>query len=215
ELTLRGMQTRWPEGAPPDVVRQVESELALIAELEYAAFFLTVEDLVRSADARKILCQGRGSSASSAVGSALGIAGVNPAARRLLMARCLSEDRGEPPDIDVDFEHGRREEVLQYVYAEYGRHRAALAAAVIRYRGKSAVRDVAKAFGLPPDQVALLAECFGWGNGETPMEQRLREAGFDPGNPVIQRVLAVTMQMRGHPRHLSQHVGGFVISDAP
>src|SRR5690606_18476881 len=167
------------------------------------------------AKSRNILCQGRGSSANSAVCYALGITVVNPAESRLLMARFLSRDRGEPPDIDVDFEHERREEVLQYVYAKYGRHRAALAATVIRYRGKSAVRDAAKAFGLPPDQVALLAECFGWGNGETPMEQRLREAGFDPGNPVIQRVLAVTMQLRGHPRHLSQHVGGFVISDAP
>src|SRR5690606_11663019 len=189
--------------------------LALISELEYEAFFLTVEDIVRFAKSRNILCQGRGSSANSAVCYALGITVVNPAESRLLMARFLSRDRGEPPDIDVDFEHERREEVLQYVYAKYGRHRAALAATVIRYRGKSAVRDVAKAFGLPPDQVALLAECFGWGNGETPMEQRLREAGFDPGNPVIQRVLAVTMQLRGHPRHLSQHVGGFVISDAP
>jgi len=215
ELTLRGMRERWPEGAPADVARQVEDELALISELEYEAFFLTVEDIVRFAKSRGILCQGRGSSANSAVCYALGITVVNPAESRLLMARFLSRDRGEPPDIDVDFEHERREEVLQYVYAKYGRHRAALAATVIRYRGKSAVRDAAKAFGLPPDQVALLAECFGWGNGETPMEQRLREAGFDPGNPVIQRVLAVTMQLRGHPRHLSQHVGGFVISDAP
>src|SRR5690606_15074878 len=215
ELTLRGMQTRWPEGAPPDVVRQIEYELALIAELEYEAFFLTVEDIVRFANSRKILCQGRGSSANSAVCYALGITVVNPAESRLLMARFLSKDRGEPPDIDVDFEHERREEVLQYVYAKYGRHRAALAATVIRYRGKSAVRDVAKAFGLPPDQVSLLADCFGWGNGESPMEQRLREAGFDPDNPLIRRVVAVTMELRGHPRHLSQHVGGFVIGNAP
>src|SRR5690606_11715828 len=145
----------------------------------------------------------------------LGITSVDPAESRLLMARFLSKERNEPPDIDVDFEHSRREEVLQYVYSKYGRHRAALAATVIRYRGKSAVRDVASAFGLPPDQISLLAECFGWGNGDTPMEQRLRETGFDPENPLIARVLAVTSQLRGHPRHLSQHVGGFVISDAP
>lgn len=214
-LTEAGMRQRWPEGAPVSVVAQIDGELELIAELKYEAFFLTVEDIVRYARSLNILCQGRGSSANSAVCYALGITAVNPAESRLLMARFLSRERGEPPDIDVDFEHERREEVLQYVYAKYGRERAALAATVIRYRGKSAVRDVAKAFGLPPDQVALLAECYGWGNGEAPMPQRLREAGFDPDNPLIRRVLALTAQLRGHPRHLSQHVGGFVISDAP
>ncbi|SFK48905.1 error-prone DNA polymerase [Lysobacter sp. cf310] len=213
-LTEAGMRQRWPDGTPEAVVAQIDGELELIAKLRYEAFFLTVEDIVRYARSLNILCQGRGSSANSAVCYALGITAVNPAESRLLMARFLSEERGEPPDIDVDFEHERREEVLQYVYAKYGRERAALAATVIRYRGKSAVRDVAKAFGLPPDQIALLAECYGWGNGETPMEQRLGEAGFDPDNPLIRRVLAVTAQLRGHPRHLSQHVGGFVISDA-
>jgi error-prone DNA polymerase len=213
-LTEAGMRTRWPDGAPASVAAQIDAELALIADLKYEAFFLTVEDIVRHARSRGILCQGRGSSANSAVCYALGITVVNPAESRLLMARFLSRERNEPPDIDVDFEHERREEVLQYVYAKYGRERAALAATVIRYRGKSAVRDVAKAFGLPPDQVALLAECYGWGNGEAPMEQRLREAGFDPDNALIARVLAVTEQLREHPRHLSQHVGGFVISDA-
>ncbi|KRD77233.1 error-prone DNA polymerase [Lysobacter sp. Root983] len=213
-LTEAGMRQRWPDGTPEAVVAQIDGELELIAKLKYEAFFLTVEDIVRYARSLNILCQGRGSSANSAVCYALGITAVNPAESRLLMARFLSEERGEPPDIDVDFEHERREEVLQYVYAKYGRERAALAATVIRYRGKSAVRDVAKAFGLPPDQIALLAECYGWGNGETPMEQRLGEAGFDPDNPLIRRVLAVTAQLRGHPRHLSQHVGGFVISDA-
>lgn len=215
ELTERGMRERWKGEVPPAIVAQIDDELALIARLEYEAFFLTVEDIVRFAKSQGILCQGRGSSANSAVCYALGITVVNPGESRLLMARFLSEERGEPPDIDVDFEHARREEVLQYVYGKYGRRRAALAATVIRYRGKSAVRDVAKAFGLPPDQIALLAECFGWGNGETPMEQRLREAGFDPDNPLIHRVLAVTAQLRGHPRHLSQHVGGFVINDGP
>ena len=215
ELTERGMRERWPEGTPPPVAAQIEGELALIEKLKYEAFFLTVEDIVRFARSQDILCQGRGSSANSAVCFALGITVVNPAESRLLMARFLSEERDEPPDIDVDFEHERREEVLQYVYRKYGRRRAALAATVIRYRGKSAVRDVAKAFGLPPDQIALLSECYGWGNGEAPMDQRLREAGFDPANPLIQRVLAITAQLRDHPRHLSQHVGGFVIGDAP
>ena len=214
-LTEQGMRERWPEGTPPPVAAQIEGELALIEKLKYEAFFLTVEDIVRFARSQNILCQGRGSSANSAVCFALGITVVNPAESRLLMARFLSEERDEPPDIDVDFEHERREEVLQYVYRKYGRRRAALAATVIRYRGKSAVRDVAKAFGLPADQIALLSECYGWGNGEAPMEQRLREAGFDPANPLIQRVLAVTEQLRDHPRHLSQRVGGFVIGDAP
>ncbi|GGK10620.1 error-prone DNA polymerase [Luteimonas terricola] len=214
-LTEAGMRNRWPEGTPPKTVQQIEDELALIAELEYEAFFLTVEDIVRFARSRGILCQGRGSSANSAVCYALGITAVNPVESRLLMARFLSKERKEPPDIDVDFEHERREEVMQYVYGKYGRERAALAATVIRYRGKSAVRDVAKAFGLPPDQVALLAGCFGWGNGETPMELRLRDAGFDIDNPLVARILGVTAMLRGKPRHLSQHVGGFVISDAP
>ncbi|HRA03569.1 MAG TPA: error-prone DNA polymerase, partial [Thermomonas sp.] len=213
--TEQGMRERWPEGVPEKIVAQIDEELALIEVLKYEAFFLTVDDIVRFAKSRDILCQGRGSAANSAVCFALGITVVNPAESRLLMARFLSKERNEPPDIDVDFEHERREEVLQYVYAKYGRERAALAATVIRYRGKSAVRDVAKAFGLPPDQLALLAECFGWGNGDTPMPQRLSEAGFDPDNPLIARVLAVTGQLQGHPRHLSQHVGGFVISDAP
>ncbi|MFC3717470.1 error-prone DNA polymerase [Luteimonas soli] len=215
KLTEAGMRKRWPGGAPAQVARQINDELALIAELKYEAFFLTVEDIVRFANERKILCQGRGSSANSAVCFALGITAVDPAESRLLLARFLSKERNEPPDIDVDFEHERREEVIQYVYNKYGRTRAALAATVIRYRGKSAVRDVAKAFGLPPDQVALLAECHGWGNGETPMEQRLRETGFDIDNPLIARVLVVTDMLRGRPRHLSQHVGGFVISDQP
>jgi error-prone DNA polymerase len=215
KLAIRGMHCRWPEGVPWKYRRQIVRELKLIAKKQYEAFFLTVEDIVRFAESRKILCQGRGSSANSIVCFVLGITAVHPDESRLLMARFISEKRNEPPDIDVDFEHERREEVLQYVYSKYGRARAALAATVIRYRGKSAVRDVAKAFGLPPDQIALLAECYGWGNGETPMEQRLREAGFDMENPLVARVLTVTQMLRGRPRHLSQHVGGFVISDQP
>jgi error-prone DNA polymerase len=214
-LTMAGLRERWPRGAPAKVIETIEGELALIAKLKYEAFFLTVEDIVRHARSLGILCQGRGSSANSAVCYALGITSVNPEESRLLMARFLSEERNEPPDIDVDFEHERREEVLQYVYRKYGRERTALAATVIRYRGRSALRDVAKAFGLPPDQIALLSGCYGWGNGETPMDQRLREAGFDPDNPLILRVLALTGALEGHPRHLSQHVGGFVISDTP
>jgi len=213
--TEQGMRERWPEGVPAKVAATIEEELALIAELSYEAFFLTVDDIVRFAKSRDILCQGRGSSANSAVCFALGITVVDPAESRLLMARFLSKERNEPPDIDVDFEHERREEVLQYVYAKYGRHRAALAATVIRYRGKSAVRDVARAFGLPANQQALLAECFGWGNGDASMEQRLLEAGFDPENPLLARVLGISAQLCDHPRHLSQHVGGFVVSDAP
>lgn len=215
KLTEAGMRERWPQGTPPKVVAQIEEELALIAELKYEAFFLTVEDIVRFARSRNILCQGRGSSANSAVCFALGITAVDPTETRLLISRFLSKARDEPPDIDVDFEHERREEVLQYVYGKYGRRRAALAATVIRYRGKSAVRDVAKAFGLPPDQIGLLAECFGWGNGEAPMRQRLSEAGFDPDNPLINKILALAAMLEDMPRHLSQHVGGFVIADAP
>lgn len=215
KLTEAGMRKRWPEGVPPKVMEQIEIELALIAELEYEAFFLTVEDIVRFAIGQGILCQGRGSSANSAVCYALGITAVNPVETRLLIARFLSRARKEPPDIDVDFEHERREEVMQYVYNKYGRERAALAATVIRYRGKSAVRDVAKVFGLPADQMSLLAGCYGWGNGGTEMEQRLSEAGFDPRNPLICKILALADALQGTPRHLSQHVGGFVISDLP
>ncbi|PPV05239.1 error-prone DNA polymerase [Xanthomonas bromi] len=215
QLTEQGMRERWPDGTPEKIRDDIEKELALIAELEYEAFFLTVRDVVHFARSKGILCQGRGSSANSAVCYALAITSVDPRKTRLLISRFLSKARNEPPDIDVDFEHERREEVLQYVYTKYGRERAALAATVICYRGKSAVRDVAKAFGLPPDQIALLANCYGWGNGETPMEQRIEEAGFDLANPLINKILAVTEHLRDHPRHLSQHVGGFVISDEP
>lgn len=215
-LTEAGIGERWDARGlkiSAKVRQDIEQELALIEELEYEAFFLTVHDLVRFARSRQILCQGRGSSANSAVCYALGITAVDPEENRLLISRFLSKARNEPPDIDVDFEHERREEVIQYIYGKYGRHRAALAATVICYRGKSAVRDVAKAFGLPPDQISLLANCFGWGNEQTPIEQRLEEAGFDPANPLIAKILALTGQLQGKPRHLSQHVGGFVIAE--
>ena len=213
-LTEQGIQRRWPEGVPVQVRATIEAELELIAELAYEPFFLTVADIVRFAESRDILCQGRGSSANSAVCFALGITAVNPAETRLLMARFLSKARDEPPDIDVDFEHERREEVLQYIYNKYGRDRAALAATVICYRGRSAVRDVARAFGLPEEQCSRLSGCHGWGRNDTPMEDRLREAGFDPDSPIIQRIVRLTSALKGHPRHLSQHVGGFVISEA-
>lgn len=214
-LTEAGLRARWPSGTPKKVLDTIESELALIAKLGYEAFFLTVEDIVRYARGLNILCQGRGSSANSAVCYALGITSVNPEESRLLMARFLSEERNEPPDIDVDFEHERREEVLQYIYTKYGRERSALAATVIRYRGRSALRDVARVFGLPLDQITRLSGCYGGGNGQTPMDQRLIDAGFDPENALIQQILSLTNALRGHPRHLSQHVGGFVISDTP
>ena len=215
ELTEAGMRRRWPQGTPPAVRERIESELALIAELGYEAFFLTVEDIVRYARSRGILCQGRGSAANSAVCFALGITAVDPAHSRLLFGRFLSRERNEPPDIDVDFEHERREEVIQYVYNKYGRERAALAATVICYRGRSALRDAARGLGLPPDEVNRLSRCLDPWQGLKHAEQRLREHGFDPEAPILRRILALARQLEGAPRHLSQHVGGFVISDQP
>ncbi len=215
QLTEAGMRWRWPAGTPEAVRAQIEHELALIAELKYEPYFLTVHDIVRFARGRGILCQGRGSAANSAVCFALGVTEVDPARTNTLVERFISKERNEPPDIDIDFEHARREEVIQYVYAKYGRARAALTATVICYRGKSAVRDVAKALGLPPDAVNKLAFALGWWNGEAPLDARLAEAGFDPASPVIRRVLKLVAELLERPRHLSQHVGGFVISDAP
>ena len=215
QLTEEGLRWRWPEGESPAVRAQVEHELALIAELKYEPYFLTVHDIVQFARAKGILCQGRGSAANSAVCFALGVTEVDPAHINTLVERFISKERNEPPDIDIDFEHERREEVIQYIYAKYGRERAALTATVISYRGKSAVRDVAKALGLPPDAVNKLSFALGWWNGETPLDARLREAGFDAESPVLRRVLHLTRELLDRPRHLSQHVGGFVISDAP
>jgi len=214
-LTGQGMRWRWPDGAPEKVREQIEHELGLIEELQYASYFLTVQDIVRFARSRHILCQGRGSAANSAVCFALGVTEVDPARMNLLVERFISRERNEPPDIDVDFEHERREEVIQYIYAKYGRERAALAATVICYRGRSAVRDVAKALGLPPDQVDRLSGIFAWWDGETPLDERLREYGFDPHGAVLRRVKKLTAELLDMPWHLSQHVGGFVISDAP
>jgi error-prone DNA polymerase len=211
-LTETGMRERWPDGAPGKVRRQVEHELNLIAELDYEPYFLTVHDIVRFAKSRNILCQGRGSAANSAVCYCLGITEVDPARMEMLFERFISKERNEPPDIDVDFEHERREEVIQHIYKKYGRDRAALAATVITYRPRSAVRDVGKALGLSSAQVDRLAKSLAWWDGRRMVLARLQEAGFDPTNPVIARLVYLVNTLVGFPRHLSQHVGGFVIS---
>ena len=211
-LTEEGARHRWPEGVPAPTRRAIEHELALIAELEYEPYFLTVHDIVRFARSRHILCQGRGSAANSAVCFCLGITEVDPGRMSLLFERFISRERNEPPDIDVDFEHERREEVIQYIYAKYGRERAALTATVISYRPRSALRDVAKAMGLDPLQVAALARSMQWWDGSRIDATRVREAGLDPDSPVLARVLTLARALLGFPRHLSQHVGGFVIA---
>ncbi|MGH8658749.1 MAG: error-prone DNA polymerase [Gammaproteobacteria bacterium] len=215
QLTEQGMHTRWPEGVPLKIRSQVEHELALIAELGYEAYFLTVHDIVEFARRRGILCQGRGSAANSAVCYCLGITEVDPARMEMLFERFVSKERHEPPDIDVDFEHQRREEIIQYIYEKYGRERAALAATVITYRSKSAIRDVGKALGMSLAQVDRLAKNMYWWDGKTLSLKRLREIGFDPGNPIIGRLVALIGQLVGFPRHLSQHVGGMIISRGP
>ncbi len=197
---------------PPDVRALIEHELELIAELKYEPYFLTVHDIVDFARRSGILCQGRGSAANSAVCYALGITEVDPARMSMLFERFISRERNEPPDIDVDFEHQRREEVMQYVYGKYGRDRAALAATLITYRPKSAVRDVGRALGLDLAQVDRLAGMFAWWDGRRIDPERIREAGFAPDNPLIERLVMLTGDLMGFPRHLSQHVGGFVIA---
>lgn len=215
ELAERGAHWRWPNGVPERARGLLEHELKLIAELAYESYFLTVHDIVNWARERQILCQGRGSAANSTVCFALGITELDPTlpGRRLLFERFLSRERKEPPDIDVDFEHERREEVIQYVFSRYGRHRAALTAVVSTYHSAGALRDVAKALGLPPDQVNALADCCGRWSDRVPSAERLAEAGFDANNPLLRRVLALTGELIGFPRHLSQHPGGFVISE--
>jgi error-prone DNA polymerase len=215
ELVDQGARTRWPHGVPDKARALIEHELALIAELKYESYFLTVHDIVHWTRERGILCQGRGSAANSTVCFALGITELDPSRSKLLFERFLSRERNEPPDIDVDFEHERREEVIQYIFRRYGRERAALTAVVSTYHGAGAVRDVAKALGLPPDQVNALADCCGRWSDKPPSAERLIEAGFDPDNPLLRRVLALTGELIGFPRHLSQHPGGFVISQEP
>ncbi|MGH8475088.1 MAG: error-prone DNA polymerase [Methylococcales bacterium] len=212
ELTYRGARKYWPAGIPDKVKRLLEHELALIGELRYEAYFLTVHDIVEFARSREILCQGRGSAANSAVCYCLGITAVDPERMNLLMERFISRERNEPPDIDVDFEHSRREEVIQYIYQRYGRHRAALAASVTTYRWRSAVRDVGKALGLTLDQIERISGKIVFWDRCTDIDQRLLEVGFDPENPSIRQLIELTARLQGFPRHLSQHTGGFVIA---
>lgn len=215
ELTRHGLKRRYPHGTPQKVQAQVKMELGLIAEMGYEAFFLTVHDLVWFARGRGILCQGRGSAANSAVCYALGITEVDPARMSMLFERFISKERNQPPDIDVDFEHQRREEVVQYIYRKYGRDRAALAATVITYRQKSAIRDVGKALGMSLAQIDALTRNLYWFDGQTAVAERLETLGFDPDNPQIHALTELVAELQRFPRHLSQHVGGFVISDAP
>jgi error-prone DNA polymerase len=215
KLTEQGMRERWPGGVPQKVVRLIEHELRLIAELRYEPYFLTVYDIVSFARSKGILCQGRGSAANSAVCFCLGITEVDPARMETLVERFISKERNEPPDIDVDFEHERREEVIQYIYAKYGRDRAALAATVITYRPRSALRDAGKALGLSEVQVGRLARSMQWWDGKRVDDSRVLEAGLDPDSPVMRRLLYLVRELIGFPRHLSQHVGGFVVTNGP
>ena len=213
-LTWAGAAERYPDGIPPKVRKIIEHELALIAQLEYEPYFLTVEDIVRKARELGILCQGRGSAANSAVCYCLGVTSVDPAQIDLLFERFISAERDEVPDIDVDFEHERREEVIQYIYGKYGRERAGLTATVITYRVKSALRDVGKAMGLSEDVIGRLLSMVSWRS--KPVDgDRAREEGFDPEDRRLALTLELARELYGFPRHLSQHTGGFVISRGP
>ncbi len=212
DLAWQGAADRYPAGVPEKIRVQIRHELGLIDELRYAPYFLTVHDLVVFARGRGILCQGRGAAANSAVCYCLGVTSVDPDRIDLLFERFISQERNEPPDIDIDFEHERREEVIQYIYAKYGRDRAALTAEVITYRGRSAVRDVGKVMGLSLDLVERLARDIDWWSDHVNRRSRLRAAGLDPDQPVLSRVMALAQEILGFPRHLSQHVGGFVIT---
>jgi DNA-directed DNA polymerase III PolC len=212
-LAFKGLKWRYPEGPPEKVINMIKHELALIGKLGYAPYFLTVSDLVDFARDRNILCQGRGSAANSVVCFALGVTSVSPEVGTMVFERFVSEARDEPPDIDVDFEHERREEVIQYIYERYGRHRAGLCATVVHYRGKRAIREVGRAMGLSSDTIsALSSQLWGWGANGLPEEQ-LRELGLDPSEPRLQQTLELVDQIVGFPRHLSQHVGGFIMTE--
>uniref|UniRef100_UPI0026EADB0F error-prone DNA polymerase n=1 Tax=Salinicola salarius TaxID=430457 RepID=UPI0026EADB0F len=215
ELTAQGCARRWLNGVPEKTAAQIDYELALIEELGYEHYFLTVHDIVDFARRQHILCQGRGSAANSAVCYALGITEIDPSRTALLFERFISRERDEPPDIDVDFEHERREEVIQYVFSRYGRHRAALTAVVSHYHAAGAIRDIGRALGFAPERIDRLARCAGRWTDHIPDEARLREQGFEPEEPMLQRLLVLAGTLVGFPRHLSQHPGGFVISDAP
>ena len=213
--TERGLCRRYPDGAPAKVRGRIEHELALIAEMAYEAYFLTVYDIVCFARSRRILCQGRGSAANSAVCYALGITEVDPARAEMLFERFVSKERGEPPDIDVDFEHERRPEVIAYIYEKYGRERAALAAALITYRTKGALRDAGRALGFGIAQIDALTASLAWWDKREQLPERFAELGLDPQAPRVEKWLWIAEQLRGFPRHLTQHVGGFVISRGP
>ncbi|MCL6679193.1 error-prone DNA polymerase [Sphingomonas sp. RG327] len=217
QLAWDGARDRWPEGVPDKVVKQLNYELPLIDRLDFARYFLTVHDIVafaRSLDP-PILCQGRGSAANSAVCYCLGITAVDPSTSDLLFERFISEERREPPDIDVDFEHERREEVIQHIYAKYGRDRAGIAATVIHYRPRSAIREVGKVMGLSEDVCGALASTI-WGHMEGEMQEaRAADAGLDLSDPHLKRTVRLAQQMIGMPRHLSQHVGGFILTERP
>ncbi|KAF0184436.1 MAG: error-prone DNA polymerase [Caulobacteraceae bacterium] len=211
-LTWKGADKRYPEGVPDSVCKTLTRELGIVGQLNYAPYFLTVADIVRYArEERGILCQGRGSAANSVICYCLGVTSVDPARFKLLFDRFLSAERNEPPDIDVDFEHERREEAIQYVYEKYGRDRAALAATLICYRGRSAIRDVCKAFGYSEDTISALSKTQQWWSSSV-SENDLRSLGLDPEDRRLMTCLHLARQLRGFPRHLSQHVGGFVIT---
>ncbi len=212
KLTQMGAMQRWPQGVPNTVQQSIDKELAVIAELRYEHYFLTVYDIVQFARSRQILCQGRGSAANSAVCYCLFITEVDPSRSQLLFERFISRERDEPPDIDVDFEHERREEVIQYIYRKYGRSHASLTATVIRYRRRSALRDVGKALGLDSQLIARLSKNLAWWDNSGDLAQRLSELGMPPGEPRSQQLIQLTEEILDFPRHLSQHVGGFVIS---
>ncbi|HEX7038387.1 MAG TPA: error-prone DNA polymerase, partial [Pseudomonadales bacterium] len=215
QLTYAGAAERWPDGITDEARELIEKELALIRSLGYEYYFLTVQDIVQFARSRGILCQGRGSAANSAVCYCLHITEVDPSRMHLLFERFVNQERGEPPDIDVDFEHERREEVIQYIYKRYGRDRAALAATLITYRPRSAIRDVGKALGMGLDTVDLLAKSLAWWDNREALAERFTAVGLDPDSAVVQQFRYFVDQILGFPRHLSQHVGGFVISRGP
>jgi error-prone DNA polymerase len=213
DLTEAGIRQRWPSGINGELRQQIEHELELISALHYESYFLTVHDIVQFARGQGILCQGRGSAANSAVCYCLGITEVDPARMNMLFERFISRERDEPPDIDVDFEHERREEVIQYIYRKYGRERAALAATVISYRPRSAIRDAGKALGFGPGQIDRLARNMSWWDEPDRFASRLTEQGFSADDLKVQQLLYLVQSLVGFPRHLSQHVGGFVISE--
>jgi len=215
-LTYEGAKTRYGESIPEKVVTQIEKELVVIAEIEVAPYFLSTQSIVEMARKKDILCQGRGSAANSAVCYCLGVTAIDPMRSNLLFERFLSVERREPPDIDVDFEHERREEVIQQIYETYGRDRAAMVSEIICYRGKSALRDVGKVFGLSLEQVDRLAGTVSWWDGPSIVDEpRLRAAGFDPNDARVRMTLECARRIQGFPRHLSIHVGGFVLSAEP